>query len=313
MPGLADAPEVSVVIPTKNRWELLARSALAGALRQEDVSLEVVVVDDGSDAPPPALEGLRDPRVRLVRNERSLGMGGARNAGIREARGEWLAFLDDDDLWSPRKLREQLDAAATRDAVFVYTGILVLDPDGGVLEAIPAPDPDEVGELLQARNVLRAGSSSILARADAVREVEGFDDRLHEIADWDLWLRLVRLGPAAACPEYLAGYVAHPQNARVVGRSDLRDELERFERKHPPPRALASARRAYFSRWLAMGHLRAGRRLRAARVYVASAVSDRSPGNLVRAVAALAGDRAFNVRRRIAAERPQPAWLDLYR
>ena len=103
-------PAVSVVIPTRDRWPLLA-TTLASALGQDGVALEVVVVDDGSATAAPVVPPFDDPRVRIARNDRSLGVAGARNRGIEAARGEWIAFLDDDDVWAPAKLRRQLDAA----------------------------------------------------------------------------------------------------------------------------------------------------------------------------------------------------------
>ena len=79
-------PAVSVVIPTRDRWPLLA-TTLASALGQDGVPLEVVVVDDGSATAAPVAAPFDDPRVRIVRNDRSLGVAGARNRGIEAARG----------------------------------------------------------------------------------------------------------------------------------------------------------------------------------------------------------------------------------
>src|SRR5439155_20114090 len=108
---MTSLPEVSVVIPRRNRWPLLAAHALPSALCQEEVELEVIVVDDGStDGTPSRLELLADSRLHVRPLEKSRGVAAARNAGIEEARGEWIAFLDDDDLWSPRKLRTHVDA-----------------------------------------------------------------------------------------------------------------------------------------------------------------------------------------------------------
>src|SRR5436190_21061432 len=96
-----DAPEVSVVIPTRDRWDLL-RTTLGGALGQRRVSHEVIVVDDGSaDETPTRLAEVSDPRLRTVRLGRSMGAAAARNRGLAEARGDWVAFLDDDDVWAP--------------------------------------------------------------------------------------------------------------------------------------------------------------------------------------------------------------------
>src|SRR2546421_12955356 len=102
------APEATVIIPTRDRWPLLAVT-LCGALAQEGVTLEVIVVDDGSvDQTPRRLAEVIDERVRVIRHPSSRGVAAARNSAIAAARGEWLAFLDDDDLWAPHKLRIQL-------------------------------------------------------------------------------------------------------------------------------------------------------------------------------------------------------------
>ena len=118
----AAPPTVTVVIPTHNRKELL-RYALMSALRQEGVALEVIVVDDGSsDGTAEMLAALTDRRVRVVHHETAQGVSAARNRGIEEARGEWIAFLDDDDLWAPDKLRLQLESATKSGRRWVYVG-----------------------------------------------------------------------------------------------------------------------------------------------------------------------------------------------
>ena len=95
------APEVSVIIPTRNRWPLLSTHALPSALAQKDVELEVVVVVDAAsdDDTAELVEALDDPRVRVVLDETQRRLPGARNVGAGVARGTWLAFLDDDDIW----------------------------------------------------------------------------------------------------------------------------------------------------------------------------------------------------------------------
>ena len=104
-------PEVSVVIPTRDRSRLLGLT-LHSVLWQRGVVVVVVVVDDGStDDTAQTVAGLADPRVRLVRHDTAQGVSAARNRGITEAHGRWVAFLDDDDLWAPDKLACQLQAA----------------------------------------------------------------------------------------------------------------------------------------------------------------------------------------------------------
>jgi glycosyltransferase involved in cell wall biosynthesis len=284
------APLVSVVIPTHNRWRRLPR-ALRTALGQEGVDLEVVVVDDGStDNSPAVLRSVRDPRVRVLRNETSRGVAAARNRGIQAADGEWIAFLDDDDLWSPQKLRLQLERAAATRADFAYAGALRLREPDVVLGVDAAPSPVDFARQMLITNVLPSGPSNVVARADLVRRLGGFDEALAFVADWDLWIRLGARGSAAACPDLLVGYVEHEGNMSVSVGDAAIAEFRYLVAKHRSASDEAGARFdiARFMRGVAYGHLRAGRRLRAARTYVRGAVSG-SVGNVARAAAAAVG------------------------
>src|SRR5690349_1209363 len=102
--------QVSVVIPTRNRRELLLR-AVRSVLHQREVSLSVVVVDEAStDGSADAVRALGDPRVQVVRHASPRGVSQARNTGLQQVQSPWVAFLDDDDLWAPDKLSAQLEA-----------------------------------------------------------------------------------------------------------------------------------------------------------------------------------------------------------
>src|ERR1700722_12759995 len=99
---------VSVIIPTLNRPELLMR-ALTSVLNQTHADIEVVVVIDGPDVETvDVLKTVRDHRMRTLLNTQSLTAAGARNRGVDHAKGDWIAFLDDDDEWSPDKLEKQI-------------------------------------------------------------------------------------------------------------------------------------------------------------------------------------------------------------
>src|SRR4051812_26727252 len=101
------SPQVSGGIATHNRRRMFRRT-LRSALAQENVDLEVIVVDDGStDGTAADIRTIKDPRLQVVERE-NRGTAGARNAGIAVAQGEWVAFLDDDDLWAPHKLATQI-------------------------------------------------------------------------------------------------------------------------------------------------------------------------------------------------------------
>ena len=102
---------ISVIVPTAHRPQLLRR-AVNSVLAQSMSDLEVVVVIDGPDLETTQLlSDIADRRLRFIQNPRSLGSAGARNVGIKAARGEWIAFLDDDDEWVRDKLELQLATA----------------------------------------------------------------------------------------------------------------------------------------------------------------------------------------------------------
>ncbi len=314
------APEVSVVIPTRNRWPLLSSNGLTSALCQREVEVEVIVVDDGStDETPERLRALDDPRVRVIRNETSRGVARARNAGLAEARGAWVAWLDDDDVWSPYKLRRQLDAAAASDALFAYAGAIAIDERRTPLHELPTPRAADVRRLLLAKNAIPAGASNVMASTRALRELGGFDTQLHQLADWDLWIRLAQRGEAAASTEVLVAYVVHPASMFLTTSDPVVREFDYLAGKH---RAVTAAEgvqldRDLFRAWLATAarvaaHDRRlqGRRVAAARAYLRIAYSYRSGRDALRAAVALFGDHVMT----LAAGRPRepvvaPTWL----
>jgi len=306
-------PLISVVIPTRNRWPLL-RQTLAGVLRQEEVELEVVVVDDGSeDGTSARLAEIGDPRVRVHRHEQGSGVARARNAGIELARGKWLAFLDDDDLWSPRKLRVQLDTALAGGGDWVLGAAVVVDENRRVVGMEPPQPVEDIPRLLLTFNAVPGGCSGVMARTDLVRQVGGFDEEMRIMADWDLWIRLSANGRLSVSPGQEIAYVKHAQNMTAVNLAGIVTELEALAAKH---RSIGfSVDGIWFSRWLAGNYRRSGQPARAIGIYLDGAVRYRSPGNVVRAVGTLTGERAM---RRIRQHRPAPvptsapAWLALY-
>ena len=205
-------PRATVVIPTRDRPVMLA-GALASALGQRDVDLEVVVVDDGS-SPPVADSVSADERVRVVRHASPRGVSAARNTGIESARGPWIAFLDDDDLWAPDKIASQLAVVEVAGAGWVYAGDVTVDENLHVVSGAPPPPPEEMVASLSAYNSMPAGASNVVVRSDALRAVGGFDPGLKTSEDWDMWIRLARrCGPPAVVPRPLVACRMHPGNA----------------------------------------------------------------------------------------------------
>jgi glycosyltransferase involved in cell wall biosynthesis len=126
--ALEDMALVSVIIPTTRRPELVGR-ALRSVFAQTHEELEVIVVVDGPNPETmTVLSRIADPRLRVLQNEVPLGPGAARNAGAELAKGEWLAFLDDDDEWLPRKLERQLGVASPDEPVLITCRCRVVTP-----------------------------------------------------------------------------------------------------------------------------------------------------------------------------------------
>ena len=312
---MTPAPEVTVVIPTKNRWSLLS-SALRGALWQEGVDLEVIVVDDGStDETPDRLAELDDPRLRVIRNERSQGVARARNLAIAEARGEWMAFLDDDDIWSPEKLRIQVQTATDQDADFAYVRAVVVDERWRVVATVPVAEPDELWLGLVQSNVV-GGPSCVTVRTELVRDIGGFDEDLAVLADWDLWIRVMDDARASLAPGYLIGHLVHPFNMHHRAAGYVIDEFHKLADKHRQ-RGLdhrVDFDAAGFARWIALGHRRAGHRLRAAGAYLLGAVEYRSASNVARAAGVVFSERTLSrVRGDVGGDLLDIDWLELYR
>ena len=240
--------DVTVVIPTRDRREEL-RTALRSALTQRAVDVEVVVVDDAS-MEPAELGELADERVRVVRNATPVGETASRNRGILEASGTWIAFLDDDDLWSPEKVIRQLDALDRHDAGWAYTGDVVVDQDLRILHGSPPPTPPDLASTLLRYNSVPAGASNVIVRASLLATVGPFDPALRRTGDWDMWLRLLTTGLPACVREPLVANRMHRGNVSRDMRV-LFEELPVIARRHGIPVDIARHHRwAAWSAWI---------------------------------------------------------------
>jgi GT2 family glycosyltransferase len=315
--------EVTVLIPTRDRPASL-RSTLAGVWRQRDVDLEVVIVDDGSRPEVAAEYGrLASERLLVLRNAAPRGPAAARNTGIAAARGRWVAFLDDDDLWAPAKLRRQLDAAQAAGASWAWCGAVYLSGDGETLAAAHGPSPDDVRRQLPSGSVIPAGASSVIANTALLRRLGGFDESIFHMPDWDLWLRLLLADPGAVVPDLLVGYVQHAgmlsrRRTSVLDRDlAIIDAKLRAQGLEPTD---APVRRGLLE-WMAQAHVAAGRWSSAARIYARSARRYRRMDDLVLALGALGRARGSSIAARVAAglaptkdstPSRRPSWLDEY-
>lgn len=223
--GVARPPLVTVVIPTHNRCDLV-RQAVASVLAQTWTNLELVVVDDGStDGTREALRSLADPRLRIISGAHSGNVALLRNRGVAASAGEWVAFLDSDDLWEPDKLGRQIHALEDSRAGWSYTGSALIDADGkgipmraGVFRAIS-------GDVLKALISDETGACicSIVVAREVFDAVGGFDENLLSMEDLDFELRLAATAEAVALPDALVRVRDH------VGR---KTNNEAFHHEH---------------------------------------------------------------------------------
>lgn len=264
---------VAVVVPTRNRRELLL-DVLGAVLAQRDVDVEVVVVDEGSsDGSADAVAALGDPRVRVVRHEVARGLPAARNIGIAHVRDEWLAFCDDDDLWAPTKLAEQLAAIDASGAVWSCTAAAEVDPQLSIIGWQRPPASGIDLEAMRGRNPVPGGGSTVLVRRDAVLRLGGFDESMRAAEDWDMWWRLCSLGPPATVDRPLVAYRVWTQGmSRDLSRIDAGAGAV-VARQGSGPAAIVGHRE--HARYRIKLMARNGQRLRAAAALLALA---RQPG-----------------------------------
>jgi glycosyltransferase involved in cell wall biosynthesis len=303
-------PEVSVIVPTRNRRRLL-ELALQSAFAQRDVAVEVIVVDEASaDGTADYRRGLADRRLTVVRNDAPLGVARARNAGLERAEAPWVAFLDDDDIWSPLKLAAQLAALEGHGArAWSYVGAIVIDRSLTIVGTERLQADVELADLLFAYNAIPGGGSGVLAGAELVRSLGGFDPELRVVADWDMWIRLALAAPAVPVDRPLVGYLRH---AEAMSRdvASLRAELEHVAEKHR--RAREERGLAFpWDRWLIWTALmlrRSGRRWEPARIY-ASLSRGRRPQLLAKAALAALWPGWIAMRDRWAVRDVDPEWI----
>lgn len=198
---------VSIVIPAYNSQEHIAK-AVQSALKQTYQPVEVIVVDDGSsDGTEEVLRGFGD-KIRYIRKENG-GPASARNAGIQAASGEYVAFLDGDDIWYPDKLRKQMPLFR-EDTGLIYGRLDPFD-ESGVIEKKRRPlVRGEALKRLFAKNFI--STSTVVVKKEHLERAGLFDEdpELISVEDYDMWLRVAALTKIDFVDEALTKYRRHP-------------------------------------------------------------------------------------------------------
>lgn len=305
-----NAPALSIIVPTYNRAAFLGR-ALESAVRQSWTDFELIVVNDASTDETAALLAdlqTREPRLRVIQHQHGRhGPAAARNLGLAQARGTWVAFLDSDDEWEADKLASFM-AATAEDVVFVGSNYHIVEGHDkpaqtmwGFLETVMFPwwRNDALSRIipvdtLQAqparlaeRDIMRAmtiggflwpQTSSVMVRRDAVEAAGRFDERLARTEDMDLWLNLMDHGRFVYLERPLARY-------HIEGRANAngaRYDTHAAGRRHDAYREMKAHLRLLKSlprRFPLSPDARAilGQRIRAYHTYCAKAAEKKHP------------------------------------
>lgn len=206
-------PQVSVIIPTYNYGHFI-KEAIKSVLSQSYSDLEVIVVDDGSaDGTRNIISSIKDSRISYI-YQVNQGLASARNSGIEIASGEYIGFLDADDIWMPNKLELQLSRFKKRsDVGLVYTGYEVIDDSGTYIVTRKAHkiEGDLISQLILG-NIVSGSATTSLVRRKCFEMVGLFDESLISCEDWDMWLRIASVWDFDCIDQPLAKIRIHGGN-----------------------------------------------------------------------------------------------------
>lgn len=226
-------PLVSVIIPTYNRAHLLGR-AIGSVLSQTYQDFELIVVDDAStDGTENIVNKFSDLRIRYIRHERNMGGSTARNTGIREAHGQFIAFQDSDDEWLWGKLKKQIETfdSCNHDVGVVYTGFLRWECQSAVY--IPGlqiqTKEGDISEQILSGNFV--STQTLMVRKGVLEEAGFFDEQLPRFQDWELVIRLAQVCHFKCIDEPLVLVYSTPNNITSDNVSGL-IALEKIFNKH---------------------------------------------------------------------------------
>ena len=208
-------PMVTVVLPSYNSMHYIAET-METVLNQTYQDFEVLVVNDGStDDTPNWINRLsqKEPKVRMV-SQANQGLAGARCTGVTNAKGKYVAFIDDDDLWEPTKLEKQVNSLESNpQAGLCYTWTALADSGGKATGRVIASNAEgNVWKQMTEMNIVCCGSTPMIRRS-CFDEVGLFDHEVSPSDDWDMWWRISARYPFTLVREALILYRQHPNNS----------------------------------------------------------------------------------------------------
>jgi glycosyltransferase involved in cell wall biosynthesis len=236
------ASVISVVIPIWNRAHSVARAVESVVSQQvsDGWSVEVIVVDDGSNDHPETVLAQFGDKVRLIRHTTNLGAAAARNSGCAAATGAYIAFLDSDDVWLPEKLQQQIVFMQDRKLAATCTGYLLeRSTSQTIVSPCYATGELDLSDLVWGCFV--SPGSTLMCRADVFAEVGPLDTNLKRLEDWDWLLRFTLTGRSLG---FLAQPLAYVEPSTAVNQTAVLAALDKIHAKHVT-RLAASDRRHF--------------------------------------------------------------------
>jgi glycosyltransferase involved in cell wall biosynthesis len=218
--------KISVVIPLYNKQNAIART-LESVFNQTVKNFEVVVVDDGSkDNSLQVVQAIQDPRLRVIHKENG-GVSSARNSGIRNAKGEFIALLDGDDLWEPTCLEEMVKMIDDFPDAAIWGVSIAFIKNGRLYKWNQGLGEGYRGYVKNYFGIRHSDlycSSSVIIRKEAFEKVGYFDERISSSEDLDMWYRIILHYPIAFYDKILVYYNQDAEN-RVAYDTDVRFPL----------------------------------------------------------------------------------------
>lgn len=222
-------PLISIIMPAYNAARTIKES-IKSVLDQTYPQWELLVINDGSkDQTSAIVKLINDPRIILIEQENA-GVASARNNGISKAQGEYIAFLDSDDLWMKNKLEKQLDFLQTNDLSIVYSKTYCLFEDTNTVKDCFV---DVNMGIKDAQKILVFDFVPILTvmlHKKILDEIGTFDLKLQGTEDWDLWIRVLQRYSIGYIDEFLTIYRITPNSLSRNLEKHMYEELKVYEK-----------------------------------------------------------------------------------
>lgn len=202
------APDISVIIPTRNRSALVWRLLTQLLAIDDDLTYEIIVVDEASsDATPSVLANfVASDGITVVTHVDPLGLPAARNVGFAHSTGRYITWIDDDDLTSRDRLRRQREALVATGRRWSCAGRVDINDQLDVIGAFPCPSADDFAREILRMNILPSAGQGLLVERSLVEQMGGYDEALRSAEDWEYAIRLGQVAEPHMLNEPLVAY-----------------------------------------------------------------------------------------------------------